>query len=254
MQNQILDATAPVSNLTFSYLWLPYVIAGVAILALIYLYLENKKLKAGKEHYKSRAHKFDIELQQKAQVIMTLTNQKTQLEKELADSELDRKSLEDRLKSLEMKKVQPVQPKAAPQSPTPIAPVAAAPVVKEKAVPKPVVQPQAPKPPAAKVKYAHYADMGDGFSNAELLDKPDSETIFEITIASNNNTGEYKVTSNPDGQRYALSNAQYFLGKTCQYDSFPSGNNAVIKTEKSGTVKLNGGKWVIVNPARISFG
>src|SRR3954454_21042202 len=142
MQHWILDATAPTTTTSSALSWLPYVIAGVAILALIYLYLENKKLKAGKEHYKSRAHKFDIELQQKAQVIMTLTSQKTQLEKELADSELDRKSLEDRLKSLEMKKVQPMQPKAAPQSPTPTAPVAVAPVVKEKAVPKPIIQPQ----------------------------------------------------------------------------------------------------------------
>src|SRR5438094_619440 len=121
MQYRILEVTTPTNNMSSAYIWLSYVIAGVAILAVIYLYLENRKLKRGKEHYRSRAHKFDIELQQKAQVIMTLTSQKERLEKELADSELDRKSLEDRLKSLEMKKVQPIQPKAAPQSPTPAA-------------------------------------------------------------------------------------------------------------------------------------
>ncbi len=254
MQYRILEVATPTNNISSAYIWLPYIIAGVAILALVYLYLENKKLKGKKEYYKNRSNNFEIELQQRSQTIATLTSQKEQLVKELADSELDRKSLEDRLKSLEMKKV---QPKAVPQSAVttaPATPTVAVPVVKEKPAPKPVVQPQAPKPPVAKVKYAHYADLGDGFSNAELLDKPDSETIFEITIAANNNTGEYKVTGNPDGQRYALSNTQYFLGKTCQYDSFPSGSNATIKTETPGTVKLNGGKWVIVNPARISFG
>ena len=254
MQHWILDATAPTNSLSSSYIWIPYIIAGLAILALVYLYLENKKLKEKKEYYKSRSNNFEIELQQRSQTISTLTSQKEQLVKELADSELDRKSLEDRLRSLEMKKA---QPKAAPQSPSPqsAAPTTiAVPVVKEKPAPKPLIQPQAPKPPVAKVKYARYADMGDGFSNTELLDKPDGETIFEITIGANNNTGEYKISSNPDAQRYALSNAQYFLGKTCQYDSFPSGSNAVIRTEKPGMVKLNGGKWTIVNPARISFG
>src|SRR4051794_10441965 len=113
MQHWILDATAPTNSLSSAYIWIPCIIAGLAILALVYLYLKNRKLEAKKGYYKSRSNKFEIELQQKAQVIMTLTSQKEQLEKELADSELDRKSLEDRLKSLEVKKV---QPKAAPQS------------------------------------------------------------------------------------------------------------------------------------------
>src|SRR5947209_1020574 len=132
MQYWILEVTTPTNNTSSAYIWLSYVVAGIAILAAIYLYLENRKLKAGKEHYKHRSHKFDIELQQNAQVILTLTSQKERLEKELADSELDRKSLEDRLKSLEIKKA---QPKAASQSAPPqsAAPVVAAPVVKEKA-------------------------------------------------------------------------------------------------------------------------
>jgi len=244
MQQWILDATTPVNSWSSALSWLPYAIAGVLLLLLIYLFLENKKIKERKVYYKSRANGWEIELQEKAKIITALTMQKERLEKELADSELDRKSLEDRLKSLELKKV---QPKAAAQ---PAASAIAAPAVAEKATPKP--SPQPPKPLANKIKYAHYADMGDGFSNAELLEKPDGETIFEITIAANN-TGEYKVTSNADGQRYALSNAQYFLGKTCQYDSFPSNDNAIIRTDKPGTIKLTGSKWTIVNPAKISF-
>src|SRR4051794_39658442 len=131
MQHWILDATAPTNSLSSAYIWIPYIIAGLAILALVYLYLENKKLKEKKAYYKSRSNNFEIELQQRSQTIATLTSQKEQLVKELADSELDRKSLEDRLRSLEMKKA---QPKAAPQSAAttaPITPAVAAPVVKE---------------------------------------------------------------------------------------------------------------------------
>src|SRR5690349_19973594 len=120
MQYWILDTTAPTNSLSSSYIWIPYTIAGLAMLALVYLYLENKKLKAGKAYYKGRSNKFDIELQQKAQVIMTLTSQKEKLEKELADSELDRKSFEDRSRSQTARKV---QAKAAPPPTTPSAPV-----------------------------------------------------------------------------------------------------------------------------------
>ncbi|TKK71526.1 hypothetical protein FC093_00425 [Ilyomonas limi] len=244
MQYWILDATTPANNLSAAITWLPYAITAVLLAAAVYLFMENKKLQARKKHYKSRANTLEIDLQQMAQKLSAMAMQKEKLEKDLADSELDRKALEDRLKSFETKKVQ--QPKPELKS----MPVAA-PAITEKATSKLPVQ--QPKLPVAKIKYARYADMGDGFSNAELLDKPDGETIFELTIAPNNNTGEYQVASHPDAQRYALSNAQYFLGKTCQYDSFPSGANAVIKTDTPGTVKLAGGKWTIVNPAKISF-
>src|SRR5690349_16593079 len=148
MQHWILDATAP-TNTPTTLTWLPYVIGGVTILVLAYLFYKNRRLKAGKEYYKTRSNKFELELQHKVQAITTLTREKEMLEKELADSELDRKSLEDRLKLMEGKKV---QPKAAPPPPVPAAPAVAPLVVKERSAPKLIIQPQSPKSPVIKLK------------------------------------------------------------------------------------------------------
>ncbi len=96
-----------------------------------------------------------------------------------------------------------------------------------------------------------YADQGDGFSVQELLDEEDSETIFELTVLSPN-TASFKISGNQNAQRYALSNSPYFLGKTSQYDTFPSGNS-LINTDIPGELKLQGNKWLIVKPVQISF-
>jgi DNA-binding protein YbaB len=101
------------------------------------------------------------------------------------------------------------------------------------------------------IKYARYADQGDGFSVQELLDEEDSETIFELTILSPN-TASFKISGNQNAQRYALSNSPYFLGKTSQYDTFPSGNS-LINTDIPGELKLQGSKWLIIKPIQISF-
>lgn len=107
-----------------------------------------------------------------------------------------------------------------------------------------------PKTPS-NIKYARYADQGDGFSVSELLPISDNETIFEITITSPN-TAKYKVSDNTVSQKYALSNAAYFLDAPCKYDSAPSGHGN-IHTEQLGELKLQGNKWQIVSPAVISF-
>jgi len=117
---------------------------------------------------------------------------------------------------------------------------------------KPVVKKPEPKPVMGSVvKYARYADQGDGFSVQELLDEEDSETIFEITPLSPN-TASFRISGNQNAQRYALSNSPYFLGKTSQYDTFPSGNSLII-TDVPGELKLQGNKWLIVKPVHISF-
>ncbi|MCF2446894.1 hypothetical protein L0657_23255 [Dyadobacter sp. CY345] len=101
------------------------------------------------------------------------------------------------------------------------------------------------------IKYARYADLGDGFSVQELLDEEDSETIFEINLITPA-TATFKISGNQNAQRYALSNSPYFLGKTSQYDTFPSGNS-LINTDIPGELKLQGNKWLIVKPIQISF-
>ncbi len=101
------------------------------------------------------------------------------------------------------------------------------------------------------IKYARYADQGDGFSVQELLEEEDSETIFELMILSPN-TASFKISNNQNAQRYALSNSPYFLGKTSLYDTFPTGNS-LINTDIPGELKLQGNKWLIVKPIQISF-
>jgi len=100
-------------------------------------------------------------------------------------------------------------------------------------------------------KYARYADKGDGFSSGDLLDACDSETIFEITITSPG-AGAFSISSNRQAQKYALSNASYFFNNTCQYDTLPS-PDSVISTTTPRELVLNGDKWTIQNPAKISF-
>lgn len=97
--------------------------------------------------------------------------------------------------------------------------------------------------------YTKYADLIDGFSVAELVEVENNETIFEIRLKSPNKA-TFKVSENPAAQKYALTNADYFLQKTCMYDVVPFGK---ITTEKEGQLSLSGGKWEIIEPAKISF-
>lgn len=97
--------------------------------------------------------------------------------------------------------------------------------------------------------YTKYADLIDGFSVAELVEEENNETIFEIRLQSLNKAS-FKVSENPASQKYALTNADYFLQKTCMYDVVPFGQ---IITEKEGQLSLSGGKWEIIEPAKISF-
>lgn len=97
--------------------------------------------------------------------------------------------------------------------------------------------------------YSRYADLVDGFSASELLTKEGNDTVFEITIISPNKAS-FKVSSNPAAQKYALSNADYFLEPTCHYDTLPSGT---IINELPGSLTLIGGKWEIKEQAKISF-
>jgi hypothetical protein len=99
--------------------------------------------------------------------------------------------------------------------------------------------------------YAKYADLGNGFSVNELLQEEDDETIFTITILSPG-TAQFTVNNNLNAQKYALSNAAYFLDKTCESDSLPLTNSRII-TKTPGVLQLQGNKWLIVHLAKISY-
>lgn len=223
---------------------LPWLSSGIAALLFVLLLLsfsKTRKVADRKEYYKQKFTSLDHELQIKNQTLSKLKSQHEALQKKLADAELDIKALED-FKRSESKPKAEAKPATEQQTSVPL--------MVEKPKIKPVIQ-QQPKPPAPLIKYANYADLGDGFSNTELLEKPDNETIFELTILPGN-TGQFKIISDPNAQKFALSNAQYFLGKACQYDSFATDKSSII-TDRPGTIKLNGNKWVITQQAAISF-
>ncbi len=227
------------SSFTLSSPWIPYSIAAILLGGVIYLFTKYNDLKKRKEFYKKMYNDTKPGLDEKNKRITELSGKNEKLTKELNDARQLQKNADKMILSLEAKKNQlpDNQPTEALKKSNPV-PEA-----------KPFIQ--KPKQSSAVLKFAKYADMGDGFSNAELLDKPDDETIFEISTMANN-TGEFRITSNRDAQKYALSNAQYFLGITCKYDSFPF-ENATIQTDTPGTIKLNSGKWAITTPAKISF-
>lgn len=111
-------------------------------------------------------------------------------------------------------------------------------------------KPEAPKK-LQEVFYSRYADLIDGFSVSELLHEEGNDTIFEITVFSPNKA-HFRVVTNVAAQRYALSNAPYFLEQTCRYDTLPSGSNMIIN-EGLGLLTLLGGKWEIKEQVKISF-
>ena len=109
---------------------------------------------------------------------------------------------------------------------------------------------QQPQKQESPIKFARYADQGDGFSVSELLTEENSETIFQIKVTGA--TAKFRITNNRNAQRYALSNASYFFSKACKYDSSPT-MESIITTDIEGDLKLQGGKWQIQSPAKISF-
>ena len=203
--------------------WSPYIIAGILLLLLLTLCRfgneNNKKITALEQEKKDTGRELFNLKNTNADLLDTIKI----LEEDVKNKEIDLQATEARLRNAESNKNNAAQSNA-PEQPT-----------TEKPVGKITVQ--KPKPVIANIKYARYADMGDGFSNAELLDKADGETIFELTLMPNTNTGEFKVANHGAAQHYALSNVQYFLGKTCQYASFPS-EDATIQTDTPGTLKV----------------
>jgi hypothetical protein len=104
-------------------------------------------------------------------------------------------------------------------------------------------------PSYTSIKYARYADQGDGFSTADLQDESDSESIFEIREISSTEA-EYVINTNSLAQKLALSNAGFYLNKTVRNleDSYGS----QIFTINPGKLRKEGNKWIIVERAEVS--
>lgn len=138
---------------------------------------------------------------------------------------------------------QPVQPAKATSAPEPMPSQPAAVVA-------PAVPPTNPYQNPT-LLYGRTADLGDGFSVRGLLEKPDRDTIFEI-VRTGAAHATFQVSDNPGLQQLALSDAYSYLNDTCVYTTQPKPGNR-IRTEKPGTLSLQGEKWVITDKAQISF-
>lgn len=212
---------------SFNYLSLiPYLVIAILIVLLVRLYGQNER--------KTKSLERDLK-QAKESNEYQVGNFKSQIKK----LEGENKGLEDELESVkkELKIATKEKPKEIFENPMSSPPV--------------FVEPTPPIKEESPIRFARYADQGDGFASSELLFEEDNDTIFEIRITSPK-TATFKVANNLNAQKYALSNAGFFLGKTCKYDSTPS-QNSTIATEMEGELKLQGSKWVILNPAKIVF-
>lgn len=109
----------------------------------------------------------------------------------------------------------------------------------------------APAPIGPQTKWAKYADAGDGFSVSALSDEQDGEKIFELLIADAVNAS-FRVVAARGAQQMALHDPTFYFNKACTYDTLPT-PQSTITTETPGSLKLQGGKWVIQRPAKIRF-
>ena len=212
---------------TFNYFsLLPYLAIAILIGLIVRLYNKNEK----KNRYLERELK-----QAKESNEHQVSNFKNQIKK----LEEENKSLEDDLESVkrELKMTIKEKPKEISENQISSTPI--------------FVEPIPPPKEESPIRFARYADQGDGFASSELLFEEDNDTVFEIRLTSPK-TATFKVANNLNAQKYALSNAGFFLGKTCKYDTTPT-QNSIITTEIEGELKLQGSKWLILNPAKIIF-
>ncbi len=144
---------------------------------------------------------------------------------------------------------QPVQPRVPvvePVSAPPVADVVPSVVAPVSPAPTPNTFRQTPT-----LLYGRTADLGDGFSSSGLSSEPDRDTVFEIRRQSDTQA-VFQVSDHPDLQRLALSDPYSYLNDTCSYQTQPRPGSR-IRTEKPGTLSLQGDKWAIVEKAQISF-
>lgn len=204
------------------------ILAGCIVVAIILFYFINrknkKKVNRDKKDSSEEKKKLSSKIVALKQNIDNLEDQKKNLEEKVAKIEAELANEREKAKTLTQQQAQQI-------------------AVEQKT--------SQPSKTETKIKYASYADQGDGFSASSLLSQSNSETIFEITLTSSS-TASYQISSNSAVQRYAMSNAAFFLGTTCKYDTEPTNQQSIV-TEKAGELKLQGNKWVISSPAIISF-
>ncbi|SHI34735.1 hypothetical protein SAMN02745146_0606 [Hymenobacter daecheongensis DSM 21074] len=109
-----------------------------------------------------------------------------------------------------------------------------------------------PVPPAP-TRYYVKVPVNGGFSDYDLQEQPQHDSIYEITPdARVPERATFRVTSNSAVHAYAIQSAQYSLRDACAYQQ-PNGPVSRIVTDKDGTLVKSNGAWQIEHKAAIHF-
>jgi hypothetical protein len=120
--------------------------------------------------------------------------------------------------------------------------------------PPPIAEPQtevlAPQAPPEELHYAKMADLENGFSTGILSTVQNGEQIYEIT--THEDSGVYRISENPNAQRYALAEFNFTLGKACDLQRQPFKDCRIMMISE-GTLQKIAGNWIIQKRAKIDF-
>lgn len=224
---------------------LGYAVVALLLIGLVLLYRLRKSYdrQSGRDHKRIEGLKSDNE---------SLRAKVEDLRQELGKTKQDLKSAREQHDKL-LASTRP-QTKPAPKEAADVPAKPRSTLVKKKDVeakPSETPAPQAPPAPRFLSMFARYADLGDGFSDLDLVNNASDNTVFELKLDSPG-SGIFVVTDNLMAQRFALSNKDLFLNRTCDFDTFPPANARIV-TDTPGTVKKEGDKWTITQKAKVRF-
>ncbi|RYU78943.1 DUF6683 family protein [Hymenobacter persicinus] len=116
----------------------------------------------------------------------------------------------------------------------------------------PAVPTPQPTPPAPS-RYYVKVPVNGGFSDYDLQEQPQHDSIYEITPDPRvPERATFRVTANSGVHAYAIQSAQYSLRDACAYQQ-PNGPVSRIVTDKDGTLIKSNGAWQIEQKAAIHF-
>lgn len=106
------------------------------------------------------------------------------------------------------------------------------------------------KLPETQLLFAKLPDIENGFSAEVLSPVQDGEQVYEIKVKDDQ--GTYEISQATDAQKYALSDANYYLLGACDFQNQPS-KDSKISTRRIGKLIKSGTQWIIQERASIEF-
>jgi len=98
--------------------------------------------------------------------------------------------------------------------------------------------------------FAKLPDTGNGFSQSIISNNQNGEQIYEIEI--NGDKATFSISDDPNAQKYALSDFNYYLSNACDFLNQPVKNCRIYTIEKGSLIK-SGSNWAVQNKAKIEF-